>query len=168
LDDLQASAAGQTLALFRALALPSRTLDQILVCVAQPAFRPSDADTAAATLHIRAAKARMRQGLALIDEAEALARARRALAPARRTLRGFLHELNLASVAPVLVFDAARLGPQPAIGGEGVRYGIGGGIRVSLVNAFHVTAAYAWNPDPKGEEQRGAFFFSLDVSEFVF
>ncbi|MEK6299469.1 MAG: hypothetical protein AABO41_02010 [Acidobacteriota bacterium] len=75
-------------------------------------------------------------------------------------LRTFLHELNLVSVSPVAIFDAARIWPDRF----GTRYGIGGGVRLSLVN-FNVTLGYAVNPTPRLQEGRGAFFFSMDVTD---
>ena len=75
-------------------------------------------------------------------------------------LRTFLHELNLVSVSPVAIFDAARIWPDQFW----TRYGIGGGVRLSLVN-FNVTLGYAVNPKPRLQEGRGAFFFSMDVTD---
>lgn len=75
-------------------------------------------------------------------------------------LRTFLHELNLVSISPVAIFDAARIWPDRF----GTRYGIGGGVRLSLVN-FNVTLGYAINPNPQLQEGRGAFFFSMDVTD---
>lgn len=46
------------------------------------------------------------------------------------------------SVNPVFVFDAARLWPE----GNGTRFGIGGGVRFTLVN-FNITVGYAVNPN---------------------
>jgi hypothetical protein len=72
----------------------------------------------------------------------------------------FLHELNLVSVSPVGIFDVARIWPDQF----GTRFGIGGGVRLSLVN-FNVTLGYAVNPKPRFQEGRGAFFFSMDVTD---
>jgi hypothetical protein len=91
-----------------------------------------------------------------------MAHARSALSPARRVLDRFFHELTLASIAPIVLFDAARLGT------DDVRYALGGGIRLSLVGSVHITAAYAVNPDVRPGERRGAVLFGLDVSEFAF
>ncbi|MBI1763331.1 MAG: hypothetical protein HYR56_18050 [Acidobacteria bacterium] len=75
-------------------------------------------------------------------------------------LHSFLHELNLISLSPVFIFDAARIWPDKF----GTRYGIGGGMRLTLVN-FNVTLGYAVNPQPHAREGRGAFFFSMDVTD---
>ena len=66
-----------------------------------------------------------------IDNKAADAKATRDLRFVRGVLRSFIEELNIVSIAPVFIFDAARIGPQPA-GAEGLRYGVGAGIRVSL------------------------------------
>jgi hypothetical protein len=78
-----------------------------------------------------------------------------------RALDVAFREMNLGTVSPVLVFDAARIGPQPA-GVPTLRYGIGPGIRFSIVS-FQVTLGYSFNPNPQPLEKRGAFFFSMDV-----
>jgi hypothetical protein len=80
-----------------------------------------------------------------------------------RTLDTFVHDVNAVSLAPVVVFDAARLGPQVDAQGGGVRYGIGGGVRLTFMNLLNMTAGYAVNPSPRPWETHGAFFFSLDI-----
>jgi hypothetical protein len=71
--------------------------------------------------------------------------------------------MNLAAISPVIAFDAARIGPPPA-GAPAMRYGIGPGVRFSIVS-FHVTLGYSFNPNPVGAEKRGAFFFFMDVTD---
>jgi hypothetical protein len=44
------------------------------------------------------------------------------------------------------------------------RYGLGTGIKFSLVT-MDVTAGYCWNITRKPGEPRGAFVFSLDISD---
>ena len=46
---------------------------------------------------------------------------------------------------------------------EGVRYGVGPGLRLSLVNA-NFTIGYVFNPRRVGPEKAGAIFFKLDVT----
>jgi len=75
-------------------------------------------------------------------------------------LNSFLHEINIIAINPVGIFDVARIWPDQF----GTRYGIGGGVRVSLVN-FNVTVGYAVNPHPHFQEGRGAFVFSMDISD---
>jgi len=80
-----------------------------------------------------------------------------------RALDVAFREMNLGAISPVVVFDAARIGPQTA-GAPALRYGIGPGIRFSIVS-FQVTLGYSFNPNPQGLEKRGAFFFSMDVTD---
>ena len=82
------------------------------------------------------------------------------IAPGHRAIDVFLNELNIYSIAPVAIFDVARVWPV----GQGVRYGFGPGLRVSLVNV-NFTFGYAFNPDRQPSEKAGAIFFGLDVTE---
>ncbi len=83
----------------------------------------------------------------------------RTLAPGHRAIDVFLHELNVYSVSPVAIFDVARVWPV----GEGVRYGVGPGLRLSLVNA-NFTVGYGLNLQRSDRENIGAIFFKLDVT----
>ncbi len=74
-------------------------------------------------------------------------------------LKSIKDEINLIAISPVAIFDVARIWPNKF----GARYGIGGGVRVTLVN-WNVTLGYAVNPQPRLREGRGAFFFSMDVA----
>ena len=78
-----------------------------------------------------------------------------------RALDVAFREMNLAAVSPVLMFDAARIGPTPT-GFPAIRYGVGPGVRFSIVS-FQFTVGYSFNPNPRGVEKRGAFFFSMEV-----
>jgi hypothetical protein len=81
------------------------------------------------------------------------------LAPAKHVLNSIFYQLNVYSISPVVSFDIARVWPEQ----HGTRLGIGGGVRLSLVNA-NFTAGYAGNPTRAGTEGPGAFFFSLDYT----
>lgn len=98
--------------------------------------------------------------LAGVDVASADRRAKRDLSSARSAIDILLHELNLVSVAPVGIFDAARLWPDPVR----TRYAAGGGLRFSVVT-LNLTAGYAVNLRRGVGEGRGAWFFSMDVSD---
>jgi hypothetical protein len=74
-----------------------------------------------------------------------------------------IDQVNFASISPVLVFDTAGIGPQAASTGGGIRYGVGGGIRFSLLDTVRFTAGYAFNPNPKSWEGRGATFFRMEI-----
>ena len=79
---------------------------------------------------------------------------------AQKVLNAFLYELNIYSIAPIGVFDVARVWPT----GIGTRYAAGGGVRLSLVN-MNFTLAYAANPARIPGEGRGALFVKLDVED---
>jgi len=81
------------------------------------------------------------------------------LAPGHRAIDVFLHELNIYSVSPVAILDVARVWPV----NQGVRYGVGPGLRLSLVNA-NFTVTYGFNPQRSAQESVGAIFFKLDVT----
>jgi len=105
----------------------------------------------------------IQQSLAKIDVAQAAGKASNDMAFVQRTVKSLLYEVNLASISPVFNFDAARIGPQSSSAGGGVRYGIGGGARLTFVDALRLTAGYAWNPNRKPWEGRGAAFFGLEI-----
>jgi hypothetical protein len=82
-----------------------------------------------------------------------------ALAPGHRAIDVFLHELNVYSISPVAMFDVARVWPV----NQGVHYGVGPGLRLSLVNV-NFTVGYGFNPQPGKGESIGAISFKLDVT----
>ena len=88
--------------------------------------------------------------------------AQRTMRYPRRVLNELLHEANLIGISPVFIFDAARLWQhgQPA---GATRYGVGGGVRLSIVS-FDVTLGYAWNLRTKPFEDRGALVFTMSLS----
>jgi hypothetical protein len=96
-----------------------------------------------------------------IDQAAAQKKATADMAYVKRTLDIILKELNIASVSPVFVFDAAHIGPANNGPYSGTRYGVGGGLRFSLLNMVNVTGGYAWNANRRAGEVPGAVFFSL-------
>jgi hypothetical protein len=79
----------------------------------------------------------------------------------------FINDVNALAVGPVLTFDAARLGPQRADEAGGMRYGIGLGVRLSIVNVLHLTALYSRNPSPLPWESRGAWLVSLAFTDLL-
>jgi hypothetical protein len=80
-----------------------------------------------------------------------------------RALDVAFREMNLATVSPAVLFDAARIGPVQN-GFPSFRYGIGPAVRLSIVT-FQVTMGYSFNPSPRSWEPRGAFFFAMDVAD---
>jgi hypothetical protein len=81
-----------------------------------------------------------------------------------RSLDVIFRELNLIEVSPVLMFDAARIGPQITPGYGGFRYGLGPGIRFSIVT-LDFTTSYSFNLNRRSGEGRGAFLFSMSISD---
>jgi hypothetical protein len=80
-----------------------------------------------------------------------------------RTVDATFRELNLFQLTPIWMLDFAQLS-TPSLGSTGLRFGTGPGIRLSLAT-LDVTVGYAFNVSPKQGEGRGAFFFSLDVTD---
>jgi hypothetical protein len=77
-----------------------------------------------------------------------------------QVLHTVLYELNIYSIAPVAIFDAARVWPA----GTGTQYAAGTGVRLSLVNV-NFTLGYAFNPRPGAGQAKGAMFLQLDVAD---
>jgi len=88
------------------------------------------------------------------------------LAYPKRVFDTIIHDLNLWSVSPVFVFDTARIWPE-ASSGKGLRYGVGGGIRVTLVSHANLTVGYARNLHRDPKEGSGALFFSISITELL-
>ena len=84
------------------------------------------------------------------------------LTPVRRTVNTLFNEVNLASISPVLMLDAARMGPD---GGQRTRFGIGVGLRATLVNSVDFTLGYVANPRRVAGESPGEFFFTLRIRD---
>jgi len=93
---------------------------------------------------------------------EAERKAKRDMVYPTRVINELTHEANLYSVSPVAFLDAARLW-QSKNRPDSLRYGVGAGGRFTLVS-LDVTAGYAWNIHPRPGEGRGAFVFSMELS----
>ena len=96
-----------------------------------------------------------------IDDKQAGKKAAKDVSYVKRTLDVITKQMTITSISPVFVFDAARIGPTAAGPYSGNRYGVGGGIRFSLVGTVNFTLGYAANPHSRPNEGTGAFFFSL-------
>jgi len=81
-----------------------------------------------------------------------------------RILGIFFRETNIVAVSPVVMFDAARLRVNNLPDTDRFRYGIGSGIRFSLINV-DFTAGYSFNPNRHLNEPRGAFVFRMDIND---
>lgn len=76
----------------------------------------------------------------------------------------FFREANLVAVSPVLMFDAAKLRVSGSPQTDRFRYGVGGGIRFSLINV-DFTAGYSVNPTRRLNEPRGALILRMDIND---
>ena len=103
---------------------------------------------------------------AKVDNDLARGKARAEMKSPRRTLNTLLRDINVVSISPVVLFDAARLGGSRGAF-RGTRYGIGGGLRFSLVSHVNLTVAYAANPDRAPGESRGAFVFTMQFRDVL-
>ena len=81
-----------------------------------------------------------------------------------RALDVVFRELNLIEVSPVLMFDVARIGPKTSPDFGNLHYGLGPALRFSVVT-LDFTAGYAFNLNRKPAEGRGAFVFSMTISD---
>ena len=81
-----------------------------------------------------------------------------------RVLEVFFRETNIVAVSPVIMLDAARLHVAELPGTDRLRYGIGSGLRFSLINV-DFTAGYSFNPTRRLNEPRGAFVFRMDIND---
>jgi hypothetical protein len=103
----------------------------------------------------------LQAAMSKIDSKAAEAKAESDLAAVKPILNTFLYRLNGIAVSPVVMLDAARMTPDV----NGTRFGIGGGIRLSLLN-LNFTAGYSVNPHPVAalRQGRGAVFVSFDIA----
>ena len=123
----------------------------------------ADNDVAAAVARVQAVRRFMANEFMLIDQQEAMRKAEADMGYAKRTINTFIDDINLVSVSPVLMFDVAHLGP--ASGRLGTRFGIGGGLRVTVVNSVDFTFGYLANPRRLPQESRGAYFLSVQFKD---
>ena len=73
-------------------------------------------------------------------------------------------ELNIFSVGPVFMFDAARLNTDNQR--NGFRYGVGTGLAVEVFG-LQFSGGYSWNPNRRLGEPRGAVVFGLNVADWL-
>lgn len=106
----------------------------------------------------------IRRQLRSVSVPEIEKRANRDVAFTGRVLDVIFRELNIVAFSPLVMIDAARIGPQVTPALDKVRYGIGGGLRFSLVS-LDLDIGYSFNPGRLPGERRGAFVFSMSVSD---
>ncbi|HTG93878.1 MAG TPA: hypothetical protein VL866_14900 [Pyrinomonadaceae bacterium] len=95
-------------------------------------------------------------------ETAAAAKAKRDMAYPRRVFSQLVNDANIVAVSPVAILDTARLW-QRNVTGDKIRFGVGPGIRLTIVS-LDVTAAYAFNANRQPWEGRGAFVFTMQAS----
>jgi hypothetical protein len=136
------SACGDLVVKLRALAIDTTAIEAALKTVA---------------IH----DAQIQQQFGLINNAAAQIKAVNDMAYVQRTINIITKEMNITSISPVAIFDAARIGPNSVGPYRGTRYAVGGGVRFTLVSTVSVTAGYAFNLHRRPGEGAGAFFFTL-------
>jgi hypothetical protein len=133
-------------------------------CVGEVNQQLNDAGIRAAAAAVDASGAAMMKDFNAIDQQAAARKAANDIAFVKRTLNTLFKDLNIFSVGPVAVFDAASIGPaRGALGGS--RIGPGGGIRLELASYVNFTLGYAWNVNRQPGEGKGALFFSIGVRD---
>lgn len=88
----------------------------------------------------------------------------RDIAFAARSLDVIFREINLVEIAPVVTFDAARIGPAVTPGFGKTHYGLGAGVRFSIVT-LDFTAGYSFNLNRQPTEPRGAVMLTMTISD---
>ena len=119
---------------------------------------------AADASRLRELQAQIRETLKKTQTPEVEKKANRDVAYTARVLDVVFREMNLASVSPLFMFDVAHIGPRSAPPYGELRYGVGGGVRFSLVS-LDLDLGYSFNPNRLPGERRGAFVFALNVSD---
>jgi len=133
-------------------------------CVGEVNRQWNDPGIRAAAAAVDAGRTAILKDFNAIDQKAAAQKAANDIAFVKRTLNALFKDLNIFSVAPVAVFDAASIGPaRGALGGS--RIGPGGGIRLELASYVNFTLGYAWDVNRQPGEGKGALFFSIGVRD---
>jgi len=141
------------------------TLPSVLrACVDQLSLKVGDSELTKAGQEIATSLEFARLRIARVDVDKARQRAVRDMRFPRHVVKTVFAELNAVSVGPLLILDAARIGQREPLAGRTTRFGLGGGVRLSVASAFHVIAGYVWNPDRREDERRGAGFARVEFS----
>lgn len=133
------------------------TLGQVLTRCSDPSgSSPAPFAQQAATL--RASITRMADWFAAADPAVAEQAARREIEPVRHIVHTLINETNAVAVSPLLMLDVATLSPDAT---ARPRIGLGGGLRVTLVDSADLSLGYMANLRRAPGETRGAFFLAV-------
>ena len=113
---------------------------------------------------IKQIQSKAKSAYAKIKVPKAEANANQTVSYVGRVLGVFFRETNLIAISPVVMFDAARLRINDLPDTNRFRYGIGSGLRFSLITV-DFTAGYSFNPTRRLNEPRGAFVFRMDIND---
>jgi len=91
-----------------------------------------------------------------VDQTHANDQAQEEMRYAKTTLDTLLNDTNLVSLSAAGIFDFAHIGPA-----GGTRFGLGVGLRLTLVSSVSVTGGYAWGIRRPTGDDRGALFFEM-------
>jgi hypothetical protein len=125
---------------------------------------PLPAQVGSDLAEIKRIQQRVRTAYKKIRVPKAEATANQTVSYVGRILGVFFRETNIVAVSPVFMFDAARLHIKDVPGTNRFRFGIGSGLRFSLINV-DFTAGYSFNPSRRLNEPRGAFVFRMDIND---
>jgi hypothetical protein len=134
-------------------------------CIEDLNSQHHDVQIAAVAESLQQIHADMEKEYALIDQNAASKQAESEMSYVKRALNSILYEMNFLSVGPTLMFDVAHIGPAGST--LGTRYGIGGGLRFTLISHVDFTIGYAANPKRVAGEAPGAFFFSMRFKDLL-
>jgi hypothetical protein len=140
-------------------------LNKVHTACLQGLNSPQDVQITAAAESVEEIHSEMEKEFALIDQSVASKQAESEMSYVKRTLNSILYEMNFLSLGPMLMFDVAHMGPAGSK--LGTRYGIGGGLRFTLVSHVDFTVGYAANPKRITGEAPGAFFFSMRFKDLL-
>ena len=107
----------------------------------------------------------MEDEFAAIDQENAHRQAESEMRFVHRIVAWVIDEANVVAIGPVLMFDVAHI--DPAASGYGTRYGVGAGLRLTLVDYADFTAGYVANPYRRGNEPPGAPFFAIEFRDVL-
>ena len=166
LRDFKTKKSAELLSLVNSMVDPGREMAKALKACLQDLNGPlGNAEIAARGGELRQQVEKVKGHFDTVDFKKYEAQAENETKPIRRVIDSILYDLNIYSVSPVFAFDVARIGEcQPGTSG-GVRYGVGGGLRLTLVKSVSFTLGYMVNRDRRPSEGRGALFFGLALRD---
>lgn len=101
----------------------------------------------------------IRRDIASINTGAAQQKAKRELAPAKQALTTILDQMDFASLSPLMMLDAVRLDDRQT------RYGLGLGVRATLINSVELDIGYMKNRRQAPQEPSGALFVRLKMKD---